>query len=223
MSKNHSHDDEGRLSFTSGLHDFGSNLSNNVTSGSALAIGSTSSSQNYTDLSLSHLANSWNQQQGGGGPNSGQNNSTGGPGGPCSGVQVGGGSTNTPSISLSAAVANLEAVTSSNPGAGGNMPQTAHAGQHHNIPLLSITGSTLSPPSNTLVNAGPDGGIRVKAEPLSPRDLHHPGLSNIQQLHPLQHPAQLQRPHSANSALSSHLSPNNIGQGKDYSITLTIY
>ena len=56
-------------------------------------------------------------------------------------------------------------------------------------------------------------GVRVKAEPLSPRDLHHPGLSNVQQLHLLHHPAQLQRPHSANSALSPHLSPNHIGQG----------
>ena len=56
-------------------------------------------------------------------------------------------------------------------------------------------------------------GVRVKAEPLSPRDLHYPGLSNVQQLHLLHHPAQLQRPHSANSALSPHLSPNHIGQG----------
>ena len=63
------------------------------------------------------------------------------------------------------------------------------------------------------IQRGPNGGIQVKAESLSPRDLHHPGLSNIQQLHPLQHPAQLQRPHSANSALSPHLSPNHIGQG----------
>ena len=55
--------------------------------------------------------------------------------------------------------------------------------------------------------------VRVKAEPLSPRDLHYPGLSNVQQLHLLHHPAQLQRPHSANSALSPHLSPNHIGQG----------
>ena len=86
--------------------------------------------------------------------------------------------------------------------------------QHHMIPQLSITRSTSSPLSNSAGN-GADSAW-VKTEPLSPRDLHHPGLS---QLHPLQHPAQLQRPHSANSALSSHLSPNNIGQGKDYSIT----
>jgi len=162
------HDDEGRLSFTSGLHNFGSSLSNNVTTAS----GSTSSSQNYTDLSLSHLTSSWNQQGGG----------HGGPGGQDS-RHVGGPGTNTPSISLSTAAS-------------------------HTIPQLSITSSTLSPQSNS-----PADGVRVKAEPLSPRDLHHPGLSNVQQLHPLHHPAQLQRPHSANSALSPHLSPNHIGQG----------
>lgn len=77
------------------------------------------------------------------------------------------------------------------------------------IPQLRITSSTSSPPSNSLA----DDGVRVKAEPLSPRDLHHPGLSNVQQLHPLHHPAQLQRPHSANSAMSPHISPNQIGQG----------
>lgn len=166
------HDDEGRLSFTSGLHNFGSSLSNNVTTAS----GSTSSSQNYTDLSLSHLTSSWNQQGGG------QSIGHGGPGGQDSG-HVGGPGTNTPSISLSTAAS-------------------------HTIPQLSITRSTSSPPSNS-----PTDGVRVKAEPLSPRDLHHPGLSNVQQLHPLHHPAQLQRPHSANSALSPHLSPNHIGQG----------
>ena len=79
---------EGRLSFTSGLHNFGSSLSNNVTTAS----GSTSSSQNYTDLSLSHLTSSWNQQGGG----------HGGPGGQDS-RHVGGPGTNTPSISLSTA------------------------------------------------------------------------------------------------------------------------
>ena len=40
----------------------------------------------------------------------------------------------------------------------------------------------------------------LKAEPLSLRNLHHPGLSNVHQLHLLHHPAQLQRPHSANWA-----------------------
>ena len=34
-------------------------------------------------------------------------------------------------------------------------------------------------------------GVPVKAEPLLPRDLHHPGLFNVQQLHLLHHPAQL--------------------------------
>ena len=105
---------EGRLS---GLHNFGSSLSNNVTTAS----GSTSSSQNYTDLSLSHLTSSWNQQQGGG-----QSIEHGGPGGP--GGQdsrhVGGPGTNTPSISLSTAAS-------------------------HTIPQLSITSSTSSPPSNS--------------------------------------------------------------------------
>ena len=66
-------------------------------------------------------------------------------------------------------------------------------------------------------------GVRVKAEPLSPRDLHHPGLSNVQQLHLLHHPAQLQRPHSANSALSPHLSPNHIGQGNFSKLFLLHY
>ena len=105
---------EGRLS---GLHNFGTSLSNNVTTAS----GSTSSSQNYTDLSLSHLTSSWNQQQGGG-----QSIEHGGPGGP--GGQdsrhVGGPGTNTPSISLSTAAS-------------------------HTIPQLSITSSTSSPPSNS--------------------------------------------------------------------------
>ena len=114
---------EGRLS---GLHNFGTSLSNNVTTAS----GSTSSSQNYTDLSLSHLTSSWNQQQGGGqsiehgGP--GGLGGPGGPGGP--GVQnsrhMGGPGTNTPSISLSTAAS-------------------------HTIPQLSITSSTSSPPSNS--------------------------------------------------------------------------
>lgn len=80
---------EGRLS---GLHNFGSSLSNNVTTAS----GSTSSSQNYTDLSLSHLTSSWNQQGGG------QSIEHGGPGGQDS-RHVGGPGTNTPSISLSTA------------------------------------------------------------------------------------------------------------------------
>ena len=173
------------MTFTGGLHSFGSNLSNNVTTAS----GSTSSSQNYTDLSLSHLTSSWNQGQ-----ESGQ-------------VAVGTGNS-TPSISLStaaAAAAVQAAASSSNPIGlgGGGMTQ-------HTIPQLSITSTTSSPPSNSPAVAD---GVRVKSEPLSPRDLHHPGLSNVQQLHPLHHPAQLQRPHSANSALSPHLSPNHIGQG----------
>ena len=181
------------MTFTGGLHSFGSaNLSNNVTTAS----GSTSSSQNYTDLSLSHLTSSWNQQ----GQESGQ-------------VASGGTGNSTPSISLStaaAAAAVQAAASSSNPvglgGPGGGVGMTQHT-----IPQLSITSTTSSPPSNSPAVAD---GVRVKSEPLSPRDLHvHPGLSNVQQLHPLHHPAQLQRPHSANSALSPHLSPNHIGQG----------
>ena len=180
------------MTFTGGLHSFGSNLSNNVTTAS----GSTSSSQNYTDLSLSHLTSSWNQQ----GQESGQ-------------VASGGTGNSTPSISLStaaAAAAVQAAASSSNPvglGGVGGVGMTQHT-----IPQLSITSTTSSPPSNS-PNVVADG-VRVKSEPLSPRDLHHhPGLSNVQQLHPLHHPAQLRRPHSANSALSPHLSPNHIGQG----------
>ena len=85
----------------------------------------------------------------------------------------------------------------------------------YSIPQLSITNSTSSPSTTPSVSVAEDG-IRVKAEPLSPRDLHqHQGImSNVQQLHPLHHPAQLQRPHSANSAMSPHLSPNHLGQGR---------
>ena len=106
----------------SGLHNFGTSLSSNVTTAS----GSTSSSQNYTDLSLSHLTSSWNQQGGG------QSIEHGGPVGPVGPVgpggqdsrHVGGPGTNTPSISLSTAAS-------------------------HTIPQLSITSSTSSPPSNS--------------------------------------------------------------------------
>ena len=199
------------MTFTGGLHSFGSaNLSNNVTTAS----GSTSSSQNYTDLSLSHLTSSWNQQQ-----------ESGGPGGQ---VAPGtGGGNSTPSISLStaaaAAAAAQAAASSSNPvGLGGPGGGGVVGGMtQHTIPQLSITSTTSSPPSNS-PNVVADG-VRVKSEPLSPRDLHvHPGLSNVQQLHPLHHPAQLQRPHSANSALSPHLSPNHIGQGM-YSLLIYFF
>ena len=160
--------------------------------------GSASSNQNYTDLSLSNLSNSWNNQPQGGA--SGQNYSGGGlSGGLQRGIDA-----NTPSISLSAAPANISAVTGSNPGGGGGLtPNT----QHHSVPQFSITRSISSPNhlSNSASNV-PDCAW-VKAEPLSPRDHQHSGiqgLSYVQQLHPLQHPAHLQRPHSANSALSSH-------------------
>lgn len=129
-----SHEEEGRL----GFHSFGNSAANpNVTS-----------SQNFTDLSLNHLANSWNHQE--------QVNSSAGP---------------PPSITLTA----------------------ASGMSSHPIPQLSITNSSTPPPS-----VSPAENVRVKAEPLSPRDLHPPPVHQFQH----HHSAQLQRPHSANSAMS---------------------
>jgi hypothetical protein len=120
---------EGRLSFSSGLHNFGSSLSNNVTTAS----GSTSSSQNYTDLSLSHLTSSWNQQGGG------QSIGHGGPGGQDSG-HVGGPGANNPSISLSTAASHTIpqlSITSST----SSPPSNSPADGKHNIFQTKINAS----------------------------------------------------------------------------------
>jgi len=96
--------------------------------------------------------------------------------------------TTAPSITLSAAV------------------QAASTGMTHPIPQLSISNASTPPPSTSPI---------VKTEPLSPRDLqHHSGLPNVQSQQQLHHQLhQLQRPQSANSVLSPHLSPNHVASG----------
>lgn len=91
----------------------------------------------------------------------------------------------------------------------------------HSIPQLSISGTSPPPPSTSPLDtiSSMSGNVRVKAEPMSPRDLHHPGIPNVhaQQQHLLHHhqqqQQQQQRPHSANSVNGPHLSPGHIGSG----------
>ena len=77
------------------------------------------------------------------------------------------------------------------------------------IPQLSISNASTPPPSTSPI---------VKTEPLSPRDLqHHSGLPNVQSHQQLHHQLhQLQRPQSANSVLSPHLSPNHVASGMQF-------
>jgi len=147
ISRNH--EEEGRL----GFHSFGNNVAA-AAAASAVAPSVTSSSQNFTDLSLSHLANSWNHQE----PPQAINTSAVPP----------------PSITLTAAASSV--------------------GMSHTIPHVNITNTSTPPPSVSPA----ENHVRVKAEPQSPRDLHAPPGHQFQH----HHTAQLQRPHSASSAMS---------------------